>query len=77
MTPLSVSTLGGRERALLRHLQRRGAQRMDDLVGHFVYGAHSWWPEDLDRAVATLIEAGHLAPPDSHGFYRPTLRSPL
>jgi hypothetical protein len=72
-----VSHLGGRERALLRHLQRRGAQTTDDLVQHFVYGNHGWYPEDLDRAIAELQETGHLAPLDRQGFYRLTIRSPL
>jgi hypothetical protein len=74
---MNVGNLGGFARALLRHLQRRGPQTMDDLVNHFVYGAHCWYPESLDAAIAELIEYGHLAPADSHGFYRLTLRSPL
>lgn len=72
-----VGNLGGYGRALLRHLQRRGPQSADDLVRHFVYGGHSWYPEDLDRAIAELTEFGYLAPADSEGFYRLTIRSPL
>lgn len=72
-----VGNLGGCGRALLRHLQRRGSQSADDLVQHFVYGSHSWYPEDLDRAIAELVEASYLAPADPKGFYRLTLRSPL
>lgn len=67
---MSVSLIGGRARCLRRHLERRGAQNMDDLVRHFVHGAHGWYPEDLDRALAELIEFGFAAPADSHGFYR-------
>jgi hypothetical protein len=77
MRPPGISPLGGRERALLRHLQRRGPQNVSQLFAHFCEGAHEWYPEDLDRALCELVETGHITPPDQCGVHRLTLRSPL
>lgn len=77
MRPPSVGMLGGYARALRRHLERRGPQTADDLVQHFVYRAHGWYPESLDGAISELIESGHLASADSRGVYRLTVVPPL
>jgi hypothetical protein len=72
-----ITAIGGRERSLLRHLQRRREQTRDELLEHFVDGAHSWWPEDVDRCLARLVEVGYVCPADQRGLYRPTVVPPL
>ena len=72
-----VGQLGGRDRAVLRHLQRRGSQDREALVAHFIDGRHEWYPEDLDRALSNLVDQGYVEEPDEDGLYLTVLRSPL
>jgi hypothetical protein len=63
----TVGRIGGYARAVLRHLARRGPCERGDLFEHFCGndGAHAWYPEDFDRAISELVDAGLAEEVDS------------
>lgn len=72
-----IGLLGGRSRSLRRHLERRGDQTFDAIFDHYCCGSHSWAPEDLDQAIAELLEHRFIREPGPDGVIALTIRSPL
>jgi hypothetical protein len=72
-----VGLIGGRGRALRRHLERRGPETMAALVEHFVNGRHQWSGEELGQALDELEDTGITTAPDDNGYVHLTVRPPL
>ena len=78
MSRITKTRIGGRERALIRHLARKGRpQSRDDLFMHFCEGEHRWFPEDLDAAVGVAIAEGYVFEPGVDGLIQLVLVPPL
>ncbi len=72
-----VSLVGGHAKAILRHLERRGAQGHDQMWEHFCGddGAHGWYPETFDSALSELLDASLVDVTDQR--FHLAMRPPL